>query len=73
MENSRTADIKSRISDDAEKIKGWKLAEIVDHKQLKAMSLPDSTTSGKVRKSKCEKFFFNWNGESVKTFEELSS
>ncbi|CAA6667022.1 unnamed protein product [Spirodela intermedia] len=48
MENSRTADVKSRISDDAEKIKGWKLAEIVDHKQLKAMSLPDSSTSGKI-------------------------
>lgn len=48
MDNSRTNDVKPRISDDTDKIKSWKLADIVDSAQLKALRLPDSTTSGKI-------------------------
>ncbi|KMZ66500.1 WD-40 repeat protein-like [Zostera marina] len=49
MDNSRTADVKPRISDDSDnKIKIWKLADIVDSSQLKALHLPDTQTAGKV-------------------------
>ncbi|RWW25597.1 hypothetical protein GW17_00010046 [Ensete ventricosum] len=49
MDNNRTVDIKPKISDDSEKIKNWKLADIVDSAHLKALRLPDSmTTSSKV-------------------------
>ncbi|XP_029116430.1 protein TOPLESS-RELATED PROTEIN 2 isoform X2 [Elaeis guineensis] len=49
MESSRMADVKPRISDDADKIKSWKSAEIVDSAHLKALRLPDSmTTASKV-------------------------
>ncbi|CAL9073806.1 unnamed protein product [Musa hybrid cultivar] len=49
MDNNRTLDIKPKISDDSEKIKNWKLADIVDSAHLKALRLPDSmTTSSKV-------------------------
>ncbi|KAK1286085.1 Topless-related protein 1 [Acorus calamus] len=47
MENNRT-DVKPRISDDVEKVKSWKLADIVDPAQLKALRLPDPFTTGKV-------------------------
>lgn len=50
MENSRTADVKPRISEDLDKVKNWKLADIVDPNLLKALRLPDSSTAvGKVR------------------------
>ncbi|XP_010943652.1 protein TOPLESS-RELATED PROTEIN 2 isoform X1 [Elaeis guineensis] len=45
MENNRMADVKPRISDDADKIKSWKLAEIVDSAHLKTLRLPDSMTA----------------------------
>ncbi|XP_008803470.2 protein TOPLESS-RELATED PROTEIN 2 isoform X1 [Phoenix dactylifera] len=48
MESSRMADVKPRISDDADKIKSWKLPEIVDSAHLKALRLPDSMTTSKV-------------------------
>lgn len=49
MESSRMADVKPRISDEADKIKSWKLAEVVDSAHLKALRLPDSmTTTSKV-------------------------
>ncbi|THU71819.1 hypothetical protein C4D60_Mb04t05530 [Musa balbisiana] len=49
MDNNRAADIKPKISDDSEKIKCWKLADIVDSAHLKALRLPDPvTTSSKV-------------------------
>lgn len=49
MENNRMADVKPRISEDADKIKSWKLAEIVDAAHLKTLRLPDSmTTTSKV-------------------------
>lgn len=52
MDNSRTADVKPRISDDSDnKIKIWKLADIVDSSQLKALHLPDTQTAGKVRRN----------------------
>ncbi|CAL9151829.1 unnamed protein product [Musa hybrid cultivar] len=47
--SSLAADIKPKISDDSEKIKCWKLADIVDSAHLKALRLPDPvTTSSKV-------------------------
>ncbi|KAH7668741.1 WD40 repeat-containing protein [Dioscorea alata] len=45
IDNSRTVDVKPRISEDAEKIKSWKLADIVDSAHLKALRLPDTMTS----------------------------
>ncbi|CAL9084769.1 unnamed protein product [Musa textilis] len=49
MDNNRTVDIKPKISDDSEKIKNWKLADIVNSAHLKALQLPDSmATSSKV-------------------------
>lgn len=45
-------DVKPRISDDSDnKIKMWKLSDIVDISQLKALRLPDSSTAGKVCES----------------------
>ncbi|XP_017699765.2 protein TOPLESS-RELATED PROTEIN 2-like isoform X2 [Phoenix dactylifera] len=50
MDATRTAD-KPKILDNADKFKIWKLADIVDSSQLKALRLPDSmsTTSKVVR------------------------
>ncbi|MQM06666.1 hypothetical protein Taro_039491 [Colocasia esculenta] len=49
METSRTPDVKPRISDDLDKVKSWKLADIVDPNLLKAIKLPESsTTAGKI-------------------------
>lgn len=45
MDGNRTADVKPRISEDAEKIRSWKLAEIVNSGHLKALRLPDSTSA----------------------------
>lgn len=48
MENSRLVDVKPRISDELDKIKSWKIPDIVDPSQLKALRLPDSIANGKV-------------------------
>ncbi|OVA18462.1 WD40 repeat [Macleaya cordata] len=48
MDNSRTPDVKPRISEDVDKIKTWKLPDIVDSAQLRAVRLPDPSTTGKV-------------------------
>ncbi|XP_058103933.1 protein TOPLESS-RELATED PROTEIN 2-like isoform X3 [Magnolia sinica] len=48
MDSSRTADIKPRISDDVDKTKSWKLSDIVDSAQLKALRLSDPLSSGKI-------------------------
>lgn len=48
MENSRLVDVKPRISEDIDKIKSWKISDIADPSQMKALRLPDSTTAGKV-------------------------
>lgn len=48
MDNSRLVDVKPRISDDVEKIKSWKISDIVDPSQMKPLRLPDSVTAAKV-------------------------
>ncbi|XP_009400780.2 protein TOPLESS-RELATED PROTEIN 2 isoform X1 [Musa acuminata AAA Group] len=48
VESSRTTDVKPRIPEDTEKIRSWKLADIVDSAHLKALRLPDSMTASKV-------------------------
>lgn len=57
MENNRLVDVKPRISDDVDKIKSWKISDIADPSQMKALRLPDSTTSGKVW-SNLDKFIY---------------
>ncbi|THU71725.1 hypothetical protein C4D60_Mb04t04510 [Musa balbisiana] len=49
MDNNRTADIKPKISDDTDKIKNWKLVDIVDSANPRTLRLPDTlATSSKV-------------------------
>lgn len=48
MESSRVADVKPRISDNADKIKCWKFPDIADTSQLKTLKLPDPLTASKV-------------------------
>ncbi|WOL18286.1 protein TPR2-like [Canna indica] len=49
VDSNRTVDVKPKISEDAEKTKFWKLADIVDPSNLRALRLPDSTlTTSKV-------------------------
>ncbi|KAK6232510.1 hypothetical protein SCA6_002583 [Theobroma cacao] len=48
MDSSRLVDVKPRISDDADKIKGWRIPDIMDPSHLKALRLPDAITAGKV-------------------------
>lgn len=49
VENNRTPDIKPRITEDGlDKMKNWKLADIVESAQLKALRLPDPLTLSKV-------------------------
>ncbi|KAJ8485525.1 hypothetical protein OPV22_018010 [Ensete ventricosum] len=49
MDNNRTADIKPKISDDTDKIKNWKLVDIVDSANPRTLRLPDTlVTSTKV-------------------------
>lgn len=48
MDNSRLVDVKPRIPDDVDKIKSWKIPDIVDPSQLKALRLPDSIAASKV-------------------------
>ncbi|KAF2306653.1 hypothetical protein GH714_020103 [Hevea brasiliensis] len=48
MDNSRLVDVKPRISDELDKIKSWKIPDIVDPSQLKALRLPDPIATGKV-------------------------
>ncbi|XP_077237894.1 protein TOPLESS-RELATED PROTEIN 2-like [Tasmannia lanceolata] len=44
IDGNRTVDVKP----DVDKIKSWKLADIVDSAQLKTLRLPDTLTTGKV-------------------------
>lgn len=44
MDSNRTADVKPKVDD----IRSWKLADIADSSQLKALRLPDPLASGKV-------------------------
>ena len=45
MDNNRIVDIKPKISEDAEKMKSWKLADIVDSAHLRTLRLPDTVTN----------------------------
>ncbi|RRT68976.1 hypothetical protein BHM03_00019315 [Ensete ventricosum] len=45
MDNNRVVDIKPKISEDAEKMKSWKLADIVDSAHLRTLRLPDTVTN----------------------------
>jgi hypothetical protein len=50
MDASRTQDIKPRITDESEKIKTWKLADIADSGHLRALYLQDTDANpSKVR------------------------
>ncbi|XP_062119809.1 protein TOPLESS-RELATED PROTEIN 2-like [Humulus lupulus] len=49
-ENSRLVDVKPRISDDADKIKSWKIPDIADPSLIKPLRLPDSGNAAKVVK-----------------------
>ncbi|XP_010278758.1 PREDICTED: protein TPR2-like isoform X2 [Nelumbo nucifera] len=48
MDSSRITDIKPRIPEDVDKIKSWKLPDIIDSAQLKALRLPDPMATGKI-------------------------
>lgn len=48
MDGSRLVDVKPRISEDVEKSKSWKIPDIVDSSQLKALRLPDSMITGRI-------------------------
>ena len=45
MDASRTPDVKPRITDESEKVKTWKLADIVDNGHLRALHLSDTDTN----------------------------
>ncbi|XP_024995982.1 protein TPR2-like isoform X3 [Cynara cardunculus var. scolymus] len=47
-ESSKVVDIKPRIVDGADKIKSWKLPDIVDSSHLKPLRLPDPMAASKV-------------------------
>ena len=48
MDSSRLVDVKPRISDDTDKIKGWRIPDIIDPSHMKVLRLPDAITAGKV-------------------------
>ncbi|GMI88751.1 WUS-INTERACTING PROTEIN 1, TOPLESS [Hibiscus trionum] len=48
MDSSRLVDVKPRISDDADKVKGWRIPDISDPSHLKVLRLSDAITAGKV-------------------------
>lgn len=48
MDSSRLIDVKPRISDELDKMRSWKIPDIVDPSQLKALRLPDPVATGKV-------------------------
>ncbi|KAI6668108.1 hypothetical protein NL676_032963 [Syzygium grande] len=47
MDSSGLVDVNPRISDDVDKIKSWKIPDVADPSQLKAVQLPDSVSTGK--------------------------
>ncbi|XVF41623.1 hypothetical protein PTKIN_Ptkin01aG0294400 [Pterospermum kingtungense] len=48
MDSSRLVDVKPRISDDTDRIKAWRIPDIVDPSHLKVLRLTDAITAGKV-------------------------
>lgn len=59
--DGRTADVKPRITDDTDKIRSWKLTDVVDPAHLKALTLPDSSTS----KNKILSLLYTNSGSAV--------
>ncbi|XP_044477913.1 protein TOPLESS-RELATED PROTEIN 2-like isoform X1 [Mangifera indica] len=48
MDSSRLVDVKPRIVDDGDKVKSWKIPDVSDSSQMKALRLPDSMAPSKV-------------------------
>lgn len=48
MDSNRLVDIKPRVSDDTDRIKAWRIPDIVDPSHLKVLRLTDAITAGKV-------------------------
>ncbi|XP_027180472.1 protein TPR2-like isoform X2 [Coffea eugenioides] len=48
MDGSTIADVKPRISDNADRIKCWKFSDIAEANQLKTLRLPDPLAASKV-------------------------
>lgn len=46
MDGSRMVDVKQRLPDDSDKVRGWKLVDVVDPNQLRALRLPDPAAAG---------------------------
>ncbi|KAE8669518.1 hypothetical protein F3Y22_tig00112231pilonHSYRG00153 [Hibiscus syriacus] len=47
MDRSRLMDVKTRISDDSDKVKVWRIPDINDPSHLKVLRLSDTITAGK--------------------------
>ncbi|CAA6669573.1 unnamed protein product [Spirodela intermedia] len=45
MDSSRMVDVKQRLPDDSDKVRAWKLVDIVDPNQLRALRLSDPTAA----------------------------
>ncbi|AQK41369.1 Ramosa 1 enhancer locus 2 [Zea mays] len=61
MDASRTPDVKPRITDESEKVKTWKLADIVDNGHLRALHLTDTDTNP----SKIVRLLYTNNGVAL--------
>ncbi|XVE90489.1 hypothetical protein DITRI_Ditri20bG0081700 [Diplodiscus trichospermus] len=48
MDSSRLVDVKPRISDDTDRMKGWRISDIIDPSHLKVLRLTDAVTAGRV-------------------------
>ncbi|KAJ0014388.1 hypothetical protein Pint_21632 [Pistacia integerrima] len=48
MDSSRLVDVKPRIADDGDKVKSWKIPDVSDPSQMKALRLPNSIAPSKV-------------------------
>ncbi|KAK8947936.1 Topless-related protein 1 [Platanthera guangdongensis] len=57
----RTADVKPRVADDVDKIRSWKLTDIVNPAHLKPLTLPDSSAS----KNKILSLLYTNSGSAV--------
>ncbi|KAH9727922.1 protein TOPLESS-RELATED PROTEIN 2 [Citrus sinensis] len=48
VNSSRLVDVKPRVAEDVDKIKSWRIPDISDPSQIKALRLPDSIAASKV-------------------------
>ena len=48
IDSSRLVDVKPRVAEDVDKIKSWRIPDISDPSQIKALRLPDSIAASKV-------------------------